>query len=189
MLLSIPSPIPQAVRSSERRGNAAGKRRKKKISSSSLPPWRLEVSKRLSKLFFGEPSSLPTTTTSILFLVWKTADVFELLTINNNKAPTVQRRVGLGASCWHLVTLLLTKKSTDLCNACTHHSAVHTKYYTVTTYALLYWTTICLWRICWWSIALPLRMHWAPPGYKGFPKVSAAKQQFLPSTAAGATTK
>ena len=40
----------------------------------------------------------------------KTADVFELLTINNNKAPTVQRRVGLGASCWHLVTLLLTKK-------------------------------------------------------------------------------
>ena len=40
----------------------------------------------------------------------KTADVFELLTINNNKAPTVQRRVGLDASCWHLVTLLLTKK-------------------------------------------------------------------------------
>ena len=39
-----------------------------------------------------------------------TADVFELLTINNNKAPTVQRRVGLDASCWHLVTLLLTKK-------------------------------------------------------------------------------
>ena len=40
----------------------------------------------------------------------KTADVFELLTINNNKAPTVQRRVGLDASCWHLVTLPLTKK-------------------------------------------------------------------------------
>ena len=40
----------------------------------------------------------------------KTADVFKLLTINNNKAPTVQRRVGLGASFWHLVTLLLTKK-------------------------------------------------------------------------------
>ena len=112
----------------------------------------------------------------------KTADVFKLLTINNNKAPTVQRRVGLGASCWHLVTLLLTKKYRHV-----QHSAVHTKYYTVTTYALLYWTTICLWRICWWSIALPLRMHWAPPGYKGFPKVSAAKQQFLPSTAA--TTK
>ena len=114
----------------------------------------------------------------------KTADVFKLLTINNNKAPTVQRRVGLGASCWHLVTLLLTKKYRHV-----QHSAVHTKYYTVTTYALLYWTTICLWRICWWSIALPLRMHWAPPGYKGFPKVSAAKQQFLPSTTAAATTK
>ena len=66
----------------------------------------------------------------------KTADVFELLTINNNKAPTVQRRVGLGASCWHLVTLLLTKKYRHVQRLL--HSAVHTKYYTVRPYALLY---------------------------------------------------
>ena len=63
----------------------------------------------------------------------KTADVFELLTINNNKAPTVQRRVGLDASCWHLVTLLLTKKyrvcTTDTCNVytpqCSTYQVLH----------------------------------------------------------------
>ena len=55
----------------------------------------------------------------------KTADVFELLTINNNKAPTVQRRVGLGASCWHLVTLLLTKKVQTRATQCSTYQVLH----------------------------------------------------------------
>ena len=117
MLLSSPNPLPQAVRSSEKKGGCSIRKKEKEenfiLISPSLAAGGFE---KAFQTFLWRTFLITNHHHLHPLSCLKTADVFELLTINNNKAPTVQRRVGLGASCWHLVTLLLTKKSTDTCN-------------------------------------------------------------------------
>ena len=125
MLLSSPNPPPQAVRSLEKKGECSIRKKEKEenfiLISPSLATGGFE---KAFQTFLWRTFLITNHHHLHPLSCLKNTDVFELLTINNNKAPTVQRRVGLDASCWHLVTLLLTKKYRHVQRAKRVHTTV-----------------------------------------------------------------